>query len=67
MSTRNLPDVTVEDFSKVDLRQFKWIHWEVNNKYTIYTRQILLNQTNQFHFPIPSGQLEPVNFFMMDS
>uniref|UniRef100_A0A3Q3X427 Carbohydrate kinase PfkB domain-containing protein n=1 Tax=Mola mola TaxID=94237 RepID=A0A3Q3X427_MOLML len=27
----NLPDVTVEDFSKVDLRQFKWIHWEGRN------------------------------------
>lgn len=30
LSTRNLPDVTAEDFSKVDLRQFKWIHWEVS-------------------------------------
>lgn len=28
---RNLPDVTVEDFSKVDLRQFRWIHWEGRN------------------------------------
>ncbi|XP_049431435.1 ketohexokinase isoform X2 [Epinephelus fuscoguttatus] len=28
---RNLPDVTAEDFSKVDLRQFKWIHWEGRN------------------------------------
>nr|XP_046241124.1 ketohexokinase isoform X2 [Scatophagus argus] len=28
---RNLPDVTVEDFSKVDLGQFKWIHWEGRN------------------------------------
>lgn len=28
-SPRNLPDVTVEDFSKVDLRQFRWIHLEV--------------------------------------
>ncbi|XP_069544053.1 ketohexokinase isoform X2 [Brachyistius frenatus] len=27
----NLPDVTVEDFSKVNLRQFKWIHWEGRN------------------------------------
>ncbi len=26
---RNLPDVSVEDFSKVDLSQYKWIHWEV--------------------------------------
>ncbi|XP_037628228.1 ketohexokinase isoform X3 [Sebastes umbrosus] len=28
---RNLPDVTAEDFSKVDLRQFKWIHLEGRN------------------------------------
>uniref|UniRef100_A0A665XA19 Ketohexokinase n=1 Tax=Echeneis naucrates TaxID=173247 RepID=A0A665XA19_ECHNA len=28
---RNLPDVTAEDFSKVDLKQFKWIHWEGRN------------------------------------
>ncbi|XP_028432116.1 ketohexokinase isoform X9 [Perca flavescens] len=28
---RNLPDVTAEDFSKVDLRQFSWIHWEGRN------------------------------------
>ncbi|XP_028432110.1 ketohexokinase isoform X4 [Perca flavescens] len=27
----NLPDVTAEDFSKVDLRQFSWIHWEGRN------------------------------------
>ncbi|XP_053314449.1 ketohexokinase isoform X4 [Spea bombifrons] len=26
---RNLPDVTAEDFQKVDLAQYKWIHWEV--------------------------------------
>ncbi|XP_053173060.1 ketohexokinase isoform X3 [Scomber japonicus] len=28
---RNLPDVTENDFSKVDLRQFKWIHIEGRN------------------------------------
>ncbi|XP_042266135.1 ketohexokinase isoform X2 [Thunnus albacares] len=28
---RNLPDATANDFSKVDLRQFKWIHWEGRN------------------------------------
>ncbi|XP_050989945.1 ketohexokinase isoform X5 [Labeo rohita] len=27
----NLPDVSVEDFSKVDLSQYKWIHWEGRN------------------------------------
>ncbi|XP_073525608.1 ketohexokinase-like [Phyllobates terribilis] len=27
----NLPDVTAEDFQKVDLEQYKWIHWEGRN------------------------------------
>uniref|UniRef100_A0AAQ5ZJP2 Carbohydrate kinase PfkB domain-containing protein n=2 Tax=Amphiprion ocellaris TaxID=80972 RepID=A0AAQ5ZJP2_AMPOC len=27
----NLPDVTAEDFSEVDLSQFRWIHWEGRN------------------------------------
>ncbi|XP_061730443.1 ketohexokinase isoform X6 [Nerophis ophidion] len=27
----NVPDVTAEDFSKVELRHFKWIHWEGRN------------------------------------
>ncbi|KAG8007216.1 Ketohexokinase [Nibea albiflora] len=31
LSDMNLPDVTAQDFSKVDLRQFKWIHWEGRN------------------------------------
>lgn len=29
LPVRNLPDVTAEDFTKVDLTRFKWIHWEV--------------------------------------
>ncbi|XP_044208474.1 ketohexokinase isoform X4 [Thunnus albacares] len=31
LSDTNLPDATANDFSKVDLRQFKWIHWEGRN------------------------------------
>ncbi|XP_042565718.1 ketohexokinase isoform X5 [Clupea harengus] len=27
----NLPDVSSEDFSKVDLSQYRWIHWEGRN------------------------------------
>ncbi|KAM3931478.1 ketohexokinase isoform 1-T1 [Leptodactylus fuscus] len=27
----NLPDVTADDFKKVDLTQYKWIHWEGRN------------------------------------
>ncbi|XP_066532078.1 ketohexokinase isoform X1 [Hoplias malabaricus] len=30
-SNRNLPDVSVEDFSKLDLSQYHWIHWEGRN------------------------------------
>ncbi|XP_006625754.1 ketohexokinase isoform X8 [Lepisosteus oculatus] len=28
---RNLPDVTADDFQKVDLTKYKWIHWEGRN------------------------------------
>ncbi|CAH2245195.1 ketohexokinase isoform X5 [Pelobates cultripes] len=28
---RNLPDVTAQDFEKVDLTRYKWIHWEGRN------------------------------------
>lgn len=31
LSDKNMPDVSVEDFSKVDLRQFHWIHFEGRN------------------------------------
>ncbi|XP_022520490.2 ketohexokinase isoform X1 [Astyanax mexicanus] len=31
LSDTNLPDVTAEDFSKLDLSQYKWIHWEGRN------------------------------------
>ncbi|XP_058605140.1 ketohexokinase isoform X2 [Onychostoma macrolepis] len=31
LSDTNLPDVSVHDFSKVDLSQYKWIHWEGRN------------------------------------
>ncbi|XP_061846096.1 ketohexokinase [Colius striatus] len=27
----NLPDVTARDFERVDLSQYKWIHWEARN------------------------------------
>ncbi|XP_031436689.1 ketohexokinase isoform X2 [Clupea harengus] len=31
LSDTNLPDVSSEDFSKVDLSQYRWIHWEGRN------------------------------------
>uniref|UniRef100_A0A8D0HHF8 Ketohexokinase n=1 Tax=Sphenodon punctatus TaxID=8508 RepID=A0A8D0HHF8_SPHPU len=30
-SPGNLPDVTAEDFERVELSQYKWIHWEGRN------------------------------------
>ncbi|KAG8431778.1 hypothetical protein GDO86_019952 [Hymenochirus boettgeri] len=30
-ANRNLPDVCEEDFHRVDLTQYKWIHWEGRN------------------------------------
>ncbi|XP_042302162.1 ketohexokinase isoform X5 [Sceloporus undulatus] len=30
-SSSNLPDVTAADFERVDLSQYKWIHWEGRN------------------------------------
>nr|XP_005998752.1 PREDICTED: ketohexokinase isoform X2 [Latimeria chalumnae] len=31
LSDTNLPDVTAEDFQKVDLSRYMWIHWEGRN------------------------------------
>lgn len=31
LSDTNLPDVSVDDFFKMDLTQYKWIHWEGRN------------------------------------
>ncbi|XP_076834761.1 ketohexokinase isoform X4 [Brachyhypopomus gauderio] len=30
-TNRNLPDVSAEDFSRLDLSQYQWIHWEGRN------------------------------------
>lgn len=46
LSARNLPDVTLEDFSKVDLRQFKWIHWEVGGAQSQRNTKSQTVQTN---------------------
>ena len=27
--SRNLPEVSLEDFKKIDLKNYKWIHFEV--------------------------------------
>ncbi|XP_076834760.1 ketohexokinase isoform X3 [Brachyhypopomus gauderio] len=31
LSDTNLPDVSAEDFSRLDLSQYQWIHWEGRN------------------------------------
>ncbi|XP_033935948.1 ketohexokinase isoform X6 [Pseudochaenichthys georgianus] len=46
----NLPDVNAEDFSKVDLHQFKWIHWEGRNA----AQQVqMIQQVELFNRPLP--------------
>ncbi|XP_042189755.1 ketohexokinase isoform X3 [Callorhinchus milii] len=44
LSDMNLPDVTIEDFKKVDLSQFKLIHWEENSPGVFETRSESLAQ-----------------------
>ncbi|XP_073323990.1 ketohexokinase isoform X1 [Pagrus major] len=48
LSDTKLPDATEEDFSKVDLRQFKWIHWEGRNaeeQVKMIQRVVMYNST----------------------
>uniref|UniRef100_A0A8C5G8W4 Ketohexokinase n=1 Tax=Gouania willdenowi TaxID=441366 RepID=A0A8C5G8W4_GOUWI len=50
---RNLPDVTAEDFSKVDLHQFRWIHWEGRNA----EEQVkMIKQVEMFNSRLPQEQ-----------
>ncbi|XP_040890181.1 ketohexokinase isoform X9 [Toxotes jaculatrix] len=49
----NLPDVTAQDFSRVDLRQFKWIHWEGRNA----EEQVkMIQQVVEFNSSLPQQQ-----------
>ncbi|XP_028303577.1 ketohexokinase isoform X6 [Gouania willdenowi] len=49
----NLPDVTAEDFSKVDLHQFRWIHWEGRNA----EEQVkMIKQVEMFNSRLPQEQ-----------
>ncbi|KAJ4918345.1 hypothetical protein JOQ06_005131 [Pogonophryne albipinna] len=50
LSDTNLPDVNAGDFSKVDLHQFKWIHWEGRNA----AQQVqMIQQVEVFNRPLP--------------
>uniref|UniRef100_A0A3P9LHH2 Ketohexokinase n=1 Tax=Oryzias latipes TaxID=8090 RepID=A0A3P9LHH2_ORYLA len=49
----NLPDVTLEDFSKVNLRQFKWMHWEGRNA----EEQVkMIQQVEQYNSTLPQQE-----------
>ncbi|KAF3855582.1 hypothetical protein F7725_016305 [Dissostichus mawsoni] len=58
---RNLPDVTAEDFSKVDLHQFKWIHWEGRNA----EQQVqMIQQVEVFNRPLPPQERITLSVFV---
>ncbi|XP_028856509.1 ketohexokinase isoform X1 [Denticeps clupeoides] len=49
---RNLPDVSADDFSRVDLKQYKWIHWEGRNA----EEQIkMIQQVEEFNQTTPDA------------
>ncbi|XP_023810906.1 ketohexokinase isoform X1 [Oryzias latipes] len=49
----NLPDVTLEDFSKVNLHQFKWMHWEGRNA----EEQVkMIQQVEQYNSTLPQQE-----------
>ncbi|XP_028856523.1 ketohexokinase isoform X3 [Denticeps clupeoides] len=48
----NLPDVSADDFSRVDLKQYKWIHWEGRNA----EEQIkMIQQVEEFNQTTPDA------------
>ncbi|XP_026527362.1 ketohexokinase isoform X3 [Notechis scutatus] len=49
----NLPDVTAADFEKVDLSQYKWIHWEGRNA----SEQVkMLQQVEKYNQSCPPSE-----------
>ncbi|XP_069829391.1 ketohexokinase isoform X6 [Dendropsophus ebraccatus] len=49
----NLPDVTADDFKRVDLTQYKWIHWEGRN----VDEQIkMIQRVNEYNKDCPTDQ-----------
>lgn len=49
----NLPDVSAEDFEKVDLSQYKWIHWEGRNA----DEQVkMIQRVDAYNKTLPEGQ-----------
>ncbi|XP_072237434.1 ketohexokinase isoform X4 [Leuresthes tenuis] len=50
---RDLPDVTVENFSRVNLHQFKWIHWEGRN---VDEQVKMIQQVQMYNSKLPQQQ-----------
>ncbi|KAJ1158508.1 hypothetical protein NDU88_011196 [Pleurodeles waltl] len=49
----NLPDVSAEDFEKVELSQYKWIHWEGRNA----GEQVkMIQRVDNYNKTCPEGQ-----------
>ncbi|XP_051882553.1 ketohexokinase isoform X3 [Pristis pectinata] len=52
-TNRNLPDVTPEDFRKIDLSHYKWIHWEGRNA----SEQLaMIQQVEHYNANVPAEQ-----------
>ncbi|XP_051882550.1 ketohexokinase isoform X1 [Pristis pectinata] len=53
LSDMNLPDVTPEDFRKIDLSHYKWIHWEGRNA----SEQLaMIQQVEHYNANVPAEQ-----------
>ncbi|KAM4588618.1 ketohexokinase [Odontesthes bonariensis] len=52
-TNRDLPDVTAEDFSRVDLHQFQWIHWEGRN---VDEQVKMIQQVKMYNSKLPQQQ-----------
>uniref|UniRef100_UPI00398F6689 ketohexokinase isoform X3 n=1 Tax=Pristiophorus japonicus TaxID=55135 RepID=UPI00398F6689 len=51
--SENLPNVTSEDFRKIDLSQYKWIHWEGRNA----SEQVaMIRQVELYNATVPAEQ-----------
>ncbi|XP_078078914.1 ketohexokinase isoform X3 [Mustelus asterias] len=51
LSDMNLPDVNSEDFRKIDLSLYKWIHWEGRNA----SEQVaMIQQVEQYNATVPA-------------
>ncbi|XP_033873644.1 ketohexokinase isoform X1 [Acipenser ruthenus] len=54
LSDTNLPDVTADDFQKVDLSQYKWIHWEGRNA----GEQVkMIKRVQEYNLTIPTDKI----------